>query len=379
MIIGIDASSIAYGTGVSNYTQNLIDNLLKIDSENTYKIFFSSLRQPLPDFIKKIKKQKNVKVYHYRLPPLFFELFWNRLHIIPIEFFIGECQVFHTSDWTQPPVYQSQTVTTVHDLTPFLFPQWHHPKVVKNHTLKLKLAAKECDHFICVSKNTQNDLLTIFPKINIKKTSIIYEAAEDKYDNFLKKTLQQQKEEINIVKKKYGLNQYFLSQGTREPRKNLKRLIKAFIKFSHQNPSQNFELAITGKYGWGKDIDTKNSKIKILGYIPEEDMVALHAGSYCLIYPSLYEGFGLPLVKAMKVGIPIITSNNSSLKEIATEGAILVRPNLTNSIFSAIQRISTNPELHKKLAIESLKKGSDFSWTKTADKTLNIYKQICSC
>lgn len=379
MIIGIDASSIAYGTGVSNYTQNLIDNLLQSDQKNTYKIFFSSLRLPLPNFIKNLKKHKNVKIYHYRLPPMFFEFFWNKLHVIPIEFFIGACHIFHTSDWTQPPTYQSQTITTVHDLTPLMFPKWHHPKVIKNHTLKLNLAIKECDHFICVSQNTQNDLLKLFPTLNKDKTTVIYEAAENKYSEFKKLTKEKQDKEINQIKNKYNLHQYFLSQGTREPRKNLKRLIKAFIKFSNQNPDSKFELAITGKYGWGQDIDTQNAHIKILGYIPEEDMVALHAGSYCLVYPSLYEGFGLPLVKAMAVGIPIITSNNSSLKEIASQGAILVNPKLTNSINNAIKKITNNPKRYKELSQESFKKGQRFSWQKTAKDTLDIYKQICPC
>lgn len=379
MIIGIDASSIAYGTGVSNYTQNLIDNLLQTDRENTYKIFFSSLRLPLPDFIKNLKKYKNVKIYHYRLPPLFFEFIWNKLHILPIEFFIGACHVFHTSDWTQPPTYQSQTITTVHDLTPLMFPSWHHPKVIKNHTLKLKLAIKECDHFICVSKNTQTDLLKIFPNLDKNKTSVIYEAAENKYTEFKKLTQKEQTQEINQIKNKYKLDQYFLAQGTREPRKNLKRLIKAFTNFIESNPNENFELAITGKYGWGQDINSQNSHIKILGYIPEDDMVALHAGSYCLIYPSLYEGFGLPLVKAMAVGIPIITSNNSSLQEIAQNCAILVNPKLTSSIYNAIKKIVKHPEIREKLSTESSKNSSIFSWTKTAQATLNIYKQICPC
>lgn len=377
MIIGIDASSLAYGTGVSNYTQNLIDNLLQIDQNNFYKIFFSSLRLPLPEFIKDLKKKhKNVKIYYYRLPPRFFEIFWNKFHFFPIEFFIGECNVFHTSDWTQPPTFQSQMITTVHDLTPILFPEWHHPKIIKNHTLKLNRAVNECDHFICVSQNTQNDLLKLFPKIDKNKTTVIYESAENKYQEFTELSKSDQSQQIEKIKNKYKLGKYFLSQGTREPRKNLERLIRAYNLFLDKNPNTDIELAITGKYGWGEDIESQNPKIKILGYIPEEDMVALHAGSYCLIYPSLYEGFGLPLVKAMKLGIPIITSNTSSLKEIAKESAILIDPKSVDDIYKAIDKLANDSKIYDDLSKKSRHNGQIFSWIKTAQETLKVYQNV---
>lgn len=104
MIIGIDISSIPYKTGVSNYTLNLIRNLVKLDKINTYKLFYSSLRLPLPNEIIEIKKtHSNIKIYQFKLPPTFLQILWNQLHLFPIEIFIGKCDIFHTSDWTQPP------------------------------------------------------------------------------------------------------------------------------------------------------------------------------------------------------------------------------------------------------------------------------------
>ena len=132
MIIGIDISSVQYGTGVSDYTLQLVTHLLKIDPNNQYKLFFASLRQPIPTSIKKLSKHHNLQIFHYKIPAIFLEIIWNRLHIIPIEFFIGKCHIFHTSDWTQPPTKQAKLITTIHDLRPILFPQWHHPRVIKN-------------------------------------------------------------------------------------------------------------------------------------------------------------------------------------------------------------------------------------------------------
>lgn len=381
MIIGIDISSIPYSTGVSNYTLNLIKNLVKTDKNNIYKLFYSSLRLPLPKEILSLKRYPNIKIYHYRLPPTLLEIIWNQLRLFPIELFIGKCDIFHTSDWTQPPTISTKTITTVHDLTPFLYPKWHHPKVVKAHHHKMYWASKKCSHFICVSQNTKTDLLKLFPNIQSQNISVIYEAAEEKY------VPQKEKNKENI-KKKYNLGDFILAQGTREPRKNLKRLIEAFSEicnpeYLHRDVQRSrirsdISLAITGKYGWGEDIKhLQNNKIKILGFIPEEDMVLLHASALCLVYPSLYEGFGLPLVKSMKVGTPIITSNTSCLPEVAGDAALLVDPKSVKSISEALKKIINSPSLRKELSQKGLIQAQKFSWTKTAQETLKVYEKVC--
>lgn len=376
MVIGIDISSVCYQTGVSNYTLNLVRNLIKIDQKNQYKLFYSSLRQPLPVEIKELGHHKNVSICHFRIPPTVLQILWNQLRLIPIEFFIGRCDIFHTSDWTQPPTFRAKTIATIHDLTPFLFPQWHHQKVIKAHKNKMKIASKRCSHFICVSQNTKNDLLKLFPNISPAKISVIYEAAENKYGQFVKLKPDIQNKKKDIIKKQYGLQNFVLAQGTREPRKNLDRLIEAFVKFKDKYPKSTVELAITGKYGWGKDITHPPNYVKILGFIPEKDMVALHATATCLAYPSLYEGFGLPLVKSLKVGTPIITSDVSSMPEIVGKSAILIDPTSVDQIAKALEKILHSQKLRNRLSLEGVTQSNKFSWSKTASQTLNVYNSI---
>jgi len=377
MIICIDITSIPYGTGVSNYTLNLVRNLVRINKNNTYKLFFSSFRLPIPPEITELKKYPNVKIYRYCLPISLLEFFWNRLHIFPIELFVGKCDVFHTSDWTQPPTIRAKTITTIHDLAPFLFPQWQHPLIIETHTRKLKLAVKNCRKFISVSQNTKNDLLKLFPEINPHKISVIYEAAEDKYDKFSKLSSELQKRKTDVIHRQYGLNKFILAQGTREPRKNLTKLIEAFNIFKKNNPKNIVELAVAGKYGWGEDvIHLKNPSIKILGYIPEKDMVALHASALCLAYPSQYEGFGLPIVKSMKVGTPVIAGNTSSLPEVCGPAAILIDPNDVNDIAKAIENIIKSPNLRRSLTKKGYKQAAKFSWDQTAQDTLTVYQSM---
>lgn len=376
MIVGIDVSSVAYGTGVSNYTLNLVKHLVKNDRKNTYKLFFSSLRQPLPVDIRLLKKFSNVRVYHYRLPPTFLEILWNRVHFLPIEIFIGDCDIFHTSDWTQPPTIKAKTIATIHDLTPFLNPQWLPPVIVKAHRRKMFWAVQKCYAFVCVSQNTKNDLTRLFPLIK-QPVYVIPEAAEDKYGRYRKLSKKIKLQKQQILQKQYGLTRYVLAQGTREPRKNLDRLIQAFIKFRQKYPKSKTELAISGKYGWGQDVLVRpQSYIKVLGYIPEKDMAALHANALCLAYPSLYEGFGLPLVKSMEVGVPVITSNVSSLPEVVGSAGILVDPLSVENIEIAIEKIVTSLSLRTKLSKLSLKQAQKFSWDRTAIETLAVYKSL---
>lgn len=373
MIIGIDVSSVSYQTGVSNYTLNLVKNLIKLDKNNHYKLFYSSLRLPIPKEIQDLSTNSNVSIYRFRLPPTLLQILWNQLRLIPIEIFIGKCDIFHTSDWTQPPTLSAKTISTIHDLTPFLHPEWHHPKVINAHRRKMFWATKKCIHFICVSQNTKSDLIKLFPKIDSKKISVIYEAAENKYGEFLKLTPKLQQKKKDVIKKQYGLENFILAQGTREPRKNLGRLIEAFLKFKKKYPKTKTELAITGKYGWGSDVSPKDSSIKILGFIPEKDMVALHASAICLAYPSLYEGFGLPIIKSLKVGTPVITSNNSSLKEIAQNCSIIIDPTSVDEISKAIEKIVQFQKLRQQLSQKGIEVAKQFSWIKTAQQTLQIY------
>jgi glycosyltransferase involved in cell wall biosynthesis len=377
VIIGIDVSSVPYGTGVSNYTSNLIRNLLTIDKKNHYKIFYSSLRQPLPAEIQELSHYQNVSIHRFFIPPTLLSYLWNDLHILPIELFIGKCDVFHTWDWTQPPTIKAKAITTVHDFVPFLFPEDQHPRTISTFKKKLAHAVRECAHFICVSESTKKDLVRIFPSIETSKISVVYEAAEKKFDQFHRLKPADRQQKIDKIHKLYGLSNFILTQGTREPRKNLSRLIRAFTAFKKSHPDSKVELAISGKYGWGADVTPpKDNSVKILGYIPEKDLVALHASALCLAYPSTYEGFGLPIIKSMKVGTPVITSNLSSLAEVAGNAAILVNPTSTKELTEAITNIVTKPSLRRTLVNRGYRQSAKFSWTKAAQETLKIYENL---
>lgn len=358
MKIGIDISSIIYGTGVSVYTKNLVENLLKYDKKNNYILFGGSLRRrkEIMDYISTLIGS-NYKGIAYPFPPSFLDLLWNRLHIINIESIIGQVDVFHSSDWTQPPS-NAYKVTTIHDLVPILYPEWSDPKIVLVHKRRLHWVKDEVERIIVPSLSTKKDLVGL--GFNSKKIVKIPEAP----DSYFKP---ENNKIISEVKNKFGIKEkYLLSIGI-TPRKNTNNILKSFVKIKREH--KNMSLVIVGH---------PYIKTKVLGgviytkRIGNADLRALYSGSECLVYPSLYEGFGLPVLEAYACGCPVLTSNTSSLPEVGENAAILVDPESVASITNGIKNAFDNKS---ELISKGLNVVKQYSWKKIADKTLNLYKK----
>ncbi len=369
MIIAIDISQIVYATGVSRYTKELVKNLLAIDKQNTYKLFagVNKQKQAIQDYLAQLDHLKLTYAPYVKFfPPRVADIVWNQFHFWPIDRFIGKCDLVHTSNWAQPPS-QAKKISTVHDLTPLLIPQEHTPQVIHNYQRNLAWISKECDAVIAVSWITKKDLLN-HSKVSEDKIKVIYSGIEDKFqlvDNAL----------ITKVRQKYHITQdYLLFVGTLEPRKNLSRVIKAFLKLNHPT----LQLVIVGKYGWGQRLDSEKNQTNIIstGFVPDEELPALYSGAKIFLYPSLYEGFGFPILEAMACGCPVVSSNISSLKEIAQDNAKLINPYKTIEIILAIRQLLTQPELRKNYIEKGLKLAKTFSWQKTATQTLDLYQNL---
>src|SRR3989344_4165423 len=219
MKIAIDISSIVYGTGVSIYTRNLVTNLIKEDIQNDYILFGGSLRRmrDLRIFLNTLKKY-SFQGKIFPIPPTLADIFWNKLHVLPIEKLIGRNDVFHSSDWTQPPS-SAYKVTTIHDLVPLLYPESTKKDavrdIVKTHLSRLFWVKEEIDKIIAVSNATKADIINHL-KIPESKIEVVYEAARPSF-------YVRSNEEVRSVMAKFGINSdYLLAVGT-DPRKNLER------------------------------------------------------------------------------------------------------------------------------------------------------------
>lgn len=355
MRIAIDVSQIVYGTGVSQYTIELVKNLLKIDKDNEYVLFAGTLRRKAD--ILKIFPQAKV----FPIPPTLGDLIWNRLHILPIEKLIGKVDVFHTSDWTEPPS-DAFKVTTVHDLSPFLYPNLFPRDVIRNivdaHKAKLKLVGKESDRIIVPAASTKKDLVRL--GFNETIIRVIPEAVSDIFKR-------SSETRVEAIKRKYKIfGDYVLCVGV-DARKNTERIIKAF---EHASAGKELKIVFVGTPKYVKIKESRN--VRMIGRGVTNEMPALYSGAKALVYASLYEGFGLPILEAFACGTPVVTSNISSMPEVAGGAAVLVDPYDINSIAEGIKKALGGP---KSLIQKGYARIKDFSWEKTARMTLDVYNE----
>ena len=359
MKIAIDISQAIYGTGVSVYTKNIVEYLIKLYPDDQFILFGGSLRRKkeLNSFVKKVKGTPKI----VSLSPKMLDFMWNSLHVFPIDKFVGEVDVVHTSDWTEPPS-KFPKVTTVHDLIPFVYPQTTTDEIRRAHKKRLAWVVRESDKIIAVSHATKEDMISIL-KVPEEKIVVIPEGVDDRF-------CPQPLEIIDSIKRKYKITgDYIFSLSTLEPRKNQKGLIKAFEKIKEAYP--NMQLVIAGKTGWGEVVKPVPG-VLMPGFVPDADLPALYSGASVFALPSFYEGFGLSPLQAMACGAPVVASNVSSMPEVVADAGVLVDPTKVENIATGIiKAIENQPEFREKGLIQAKK----FTWERAAKETYNVYQQ----
>ncbi len=376
MKIAIDVSQIVYeGTGVANYTYQLVKKLISIDRENRYLLFGLSLRQKsiLISFFEELKILNNtIETKIIPLPQRLGNFIWNNLHIYKLENMIGDFDLYHSSDWIEFPT-RSKKVTTIHDLIILKHPYLSHPDIVKTQKRKLNWVAKETDLILADSLSTKADIEK-YLKVKTGKIEVVNPGIDKIYQP-------QSTEAVNWIRHKYQIpGEYILMVGTLEPRKNLELVITAFERFlNHSLISSRrkpIEMVVAGKYGWGEK-PAANKNIKLLGYVDKKELPSLYSGAKVLIYPSLYEGFGLPVLEAMACGCPVISSNQGSLKEIVNEAALLVDTQTGEDITNKLTQIFIDEDLRKALIEKGLNNVRKFDWDRSAEKIISLYNKLC--
>jgi glycosyltransferase involved in cell wall biosynthesis len=333
--VGMDISQIAHTGGVGVYSQNLAQKLSKLkDLEMIY--FYSSLRRPEKSGLKNVKK--------FKLPPTFFEMLFNRWRNVPIEKFIGSIDIFHSSDWIQPPT-KAKKVTTYHDLIPILHPEWSVPKIVDVHKRRLKIVENEVDMVIAVSNATKKDLLKV-STVPEEKIIVIYEAVDEEFKKL-------PAEEVEEFRARYKLPEKFvLAIGGVGEIRNLKRVKQA---------SKKYNLIITRE---------------TMPEIPYKEFPLLYNAASILLYPSFYGGFGLPILEAMACGVPVITSSISSFPEVGGNAAEYINPESVVDIENRLREIWNSEDKREKMIQKGFEQAKKFSWEKCAKETSDVYRKL---
>ncbi len=373
MNISIDITQIIYqNTGVARYTENLVLNLLKKDQKNKYILFAFSTKgkEILQNFKRNLTSiNQKFKLIVFPIPEKVVNYMGNNVHLFPLDMLIPGIDVYHSSDWIQFPT-KAKKVTTVHDLVVYKFPQTSDEYIIKTHKKRLSWVKKECDMVISDSDATKKDLISVL-KISPNKIKTVYPGINK---NFIPKS----DKEITKIKNKYHLNKkYILTLGKIEPRKNFPALIKAFDKLLSKYTSnmQDFELIIIGNQGWQDKLNSAKNK-RILSYIDDIDLPSIYSGAELFVYPSLYEGFGFPVIEAMACGCPVAASDRGSLKEIVNDHGVFFDPTNEKDMAEKIFSIINNSKLKQSLKENGLEYAKSFSWEKTADEVINIYQNL---
>lgn len=368
MHVGIDFTSVIYKRGVSRYTHNLSKALAR-QTGVSVTLFGYSLRQ------QEVLKQaaRDIPKAHTKflpLTPTLMELAW-KLGFKKVSTEIPNLDVFHSWDWLQPPDMNIPVVSTIHDLAMLKFPETAHPKILKAHQKSWEDLKRKKSHLIAVSRATKQDIIKYlgYPAYMIH---VVSEALPEEFievaDSITEETEQKLKQKLGLTKP------YIFFVGTREPRKNLLRLIEAW-----QPLAADYELLIAGDAGWD-ETDTSAQKFehapRFLGKVSDKALSVLYANAEVFAYPSLYEGFGLPILESFHHGTPVVTSNNSGMAEVAGNAAELVDPESVESITAGITKIlNETPDEQKKRLQRMIIRQQMYNWDQTAKETLAVYKQ----
>ena len=282
--------------------------------------------------------------------------------------------LFHATEHLLPPLRGVPTVLTVHDLIFRRLPEHHKPLNRWYLNLTMPLYCRRATHIIAVSEQTRRDVVSAYG-IPAEKVTVIYEAADSRFRI-------QPPEMVAAARARYHLpERYLLFVGTIEPRKNLTRLLTAFERLRAEGLTD--AIVIVGRRGWltgdfDAALEHSPAKQAVLfpGFVPDEDLPAVYAGAQVLVMPSLYEGFGLPVLEAMASGTAVACSNNSSLPEIAGESALVFDPTEVDDISGTLRRILRDTDVRSHLRDAGARRAGLFSWERAARETLTLYQRL---
>ncbi len=381
--IGIDASRVAVAarTGTEHYTYELLAALARRDRASRYTLYCNQPPAALPPL------GPNFALRRIPFPRL-----WTHARL-SAELILHPPDVLfvpaHVLPLGAPLRRRPRTVVTIHDMGYLHFPEAHTRAQLIYLRLSTLWSARAADRVIAISRATRDDLVR-YAGVRPEKITVIYHGLSERFRPV------ENPELIRATRARYGIGErYFLYLGTVQPRKNLERLIEAFASLGDRRwglgvgaatpdshpPSLIPQLVIAGKKGWLTEAIERRAaelglsgRVIFTGYVPDADVPALLSGALAFVFPSLYEGFGMPVLEAMACGAPVLAANTSSLPEVAGDAALLVAPTDIAAIAAALARLAAEPGLRDDLRARGLARAAEFTWDRCAAQTLEVLR-----
>ncbi len=349
-------------TGSGQYTRNLLETLAKVDPTNEYLLISPGPSHPIPNIQYPISN-------------------WAKLWFEQISFprACRHLDLAHVPYFAPPLFPTVPTVVTIHDLIPLILPAYRGSPLIRWYTRLVAVAARRAKAIITVSQASQRDIVR-YLHVPPERVHVTYEAASEAFQPLEDET------QLAAIRQKYGLpERYLLYLGGFDQRKNVPVLLRAFALLARRQSQAR--LVIAGQ------LPTRDSplfpdprrltkelglddKVVFTNWVPEEDKPALLSGATAFVFPSLYEGFGLPAIEALACGTPVIASNRASLPEVVGDGGILVEPADVEALAEAMEMFLVDEALRNEWRQKALAQATKFSWEQTAQETLAVYRKV---
>ena len=391
MRIGIDYSSAVHqGAGIGRLTRNVVQALAELDASahpavDEYTLLVQG-KLPFPPKAASAADTGNVasgisnsnwREVRTRLSQRWWTRIWHRLRLpLRVEWLVGQVDLFHGPDFVLPPLRpDTRAVVTVHDLSFLRLPHCFEPALLDYLNAAVPKAAERADWVLADSESTRRDAIELLG-VPEQQTSVLYPGVEPRFRPIDDMAL------LGRVQAKYQLPERFiLSVGTVQPRKNYVRLVEAFAQLD----VEDVDLVIAGGKGWlYRELFERieelglQERVRLTGYVDDDDLPALYNLAQVVAQPSLYEGFGIPVVEAMACGIPVVTADNSSLPEAAGDAGLLVDALDSEALGDALLRALTDAQLRRTMIARGQAQARRFTWEKAARILHATYQQIGS-
>lgn len=362
-------------SGVGWYNYNLIKEFVRIG----FSFTGLALNCIGTNSIKSVIREFSGYIDIFKFIP--YEIYYRMWDYIPIKYnslFRAKADIYHFFNFIVPPRINGKVITTIYDMVYKKYPDTMTRANYNRLDKNIKRSTEHADIVVTISENSKREIIEylgapeekiriVSPGVDMDIYSCMYSEEEKKY-----------------IRSKYGLpNRYILYLGTLEPRKNINSIIEGYALYKSINKSSDLKLVIAGKKGWMYDSIFESVKANNLlddvvftGYIEEVYKPIIYKLSNMFVFPSLYEGFGMPVLEAMAAGVPVITSNSSSLPEVAGDAGLMVEPKDIQAIADCIAKLDSDSNLRNELITRGLERSKLFTWEQSAEKLIQIYKEL---
>ena len=373
MRIGIDyTAAVRQGAGIGRYTRELVRALAKLDQSHDYVLFAAAGGQRPED----ASWPPNFQIRSVPLSDRALAILWHRLQLpLWVELVTGPVDIFHSPDFVLPPVRGAKTLVTVHDLSFIRYPQCADANLRAYLNKVVPRSVHRADLVLADSQSTKDDLVELLG-VEARRIEVVYPGVEERFRPIEDQAL------LEKVRERYDLPpRFILGLGTLQPRKNFSRLIEAYSLLVARHPS--LRLVIAGGKGWLYEeifatVEQLGLEDKVIfpGFVADEHLPALYNLADLFVFPSLYEGFGLPPLEALACGAPVITSDASSLPEVVGEAGLMVEATDAEALAEAMNRVLEDNTLRERIIAKGMKQAKKFTWEKAAAKLLSLYEAL---